>query len=130
MKKTITQEITPSISHAIFIEGLMRVCADDIKASLKYAAQIDKFGMVMLPFHGELSLCASLRSDSIKFIATAHGDHTPVMLKLIQAGFEIGESRELHYASSVRTSWNAPVEGQGIEFTLYFYTDVDASEAF
>lgn len=130
MKNLTTQEITPKISHAIFVSDLMRVCADQINASLKYADSIDHFGRVMCPFQGDLTLCAALNRDSITLMATIQHDHIPVMLKLSQAEFEIGEPKEIHYIYEKRKSWKAPVKGQSVEFFLYFYTDVDTAEEF
>ncbi len=129
MKKLITQEVTPNISHAIFVSNLMRRCADEIAESLKYVAEIDNFGRLMCPFQHDLSLCVSVSHASITFMATISGDHTPVMLKLIQAGFEIGEATELHSHYKKKQSWKAPVQGLNVDFILYFQTTVDTSEA-
>ena len=129
MKKLITQEITPAISHAIFVADVMRRCSDEINDSLKHGEKIDIFGRIMCPFQHDLSLCAAVRPDSITLMATISGDHTPVMLKLIQAGFEIGDTTKMPSHYKHMQSWKAPVQGPGVDFILYFETTIDASEA-
>lgn len=128
MKKPFTPINTPNISHAIFVEDVMQKCVDEVKTATKHAEKIDIFGQALLPFQQDLSLCVAVHRESVTFMATITGDHTPVMLKLIQAGFEIGETEEKLSPYPQKRSWKAPVHGPDVDFLLFFETTVDALE--
>ncbi|WP_426056887.1 hypothetical protein [Janthinobacterium sp. PSPC2-1] len=119
---------TPSISHAIFVEDLIQKCAAEVKIATKHAEEIDIFGQAMLPFQQDLLLCVSVHKETVILMASIKGDHVPVMLKLIQAGFEIGETEEEFSPFPERKLWKALVRSQDVDFFLYFETTDDALE--
>lgn len=120
---------TTEMSCAILLDRIARQFSTEVAGCIKHAEKIDNFGLALTPFKGLLSLSVAIHVDSITLMASIIGDHTPVMLRMIQAGFDIGEAHEYRSGHPSKNSWKAAVHTPDIDFYLYFETTIDASEA-
>lgn len=126
MEKPTTK--TPEMSSTICLDRLMREFSREVAGCIKHAEKIDNFGLALAPFNGWLSLSVSIHDDHISLMASIIGDHTPVMLRMIQAGFDIGEPQEHGSRHPSKKSWKAAVHTLDVDFFLYFDTTIDAQE--
>ena len=124
MAKPTTQN--PEMSSTICLDRIARKFSREVAGCIKHAEKIDNFGLALAPFNGLLSLSVAIHDHHITLMASIIGDHTPVMLRMIQAGFDICEPEEQGSHHPSKNSWKAAVHTPGIVFFLYFETTIDA----
>ena len=119
---------TTEMSCAILLDRIARQFSTEVAGCIKHAEKIDNFGLALAPFNGLLSLSVAIHDHHITLMASIIGDHTPVMLRMIQAGFDIGEPQEHGSRHPSKKSWKAAVHTLDVDFFLYFDTTIDAQE--